>query len=59
LPDADQVMRAAKLAKTDLVTNMVEEFGSLQGLMGRYYALADGVIYDLDPRKIPHQPGAA
>lgn len=40
--DADQVMRAAKLAKTDLVTNMVEEFGSLQGLMGRYYALADG-----------------
>ncbi|HIG65305.1 MAG TPA: glycine--tRNA ligase subunit beta [Methyloprofundus sp.] len=40
--DADQVRRAAKLAKTDLVTNMVEEFGSLQGLMGRYYALADG-----------------
>lgn len=40
--DADQVIRAAKLAKTDLVTHMVEEFGSLQGLMGRYYALADG-----------------
>ena len=40
--DADQAMRAAKLAKTDLITNMVEEFGSLQGLMGRYYALADG-----------------
>ncbi|MBT3813175.1 MAG: glycine--tRNA ligase subunit beta [Gammaproteobacteria bacterium] len=40
--DADHVRRAAKLAKTDLVTNMVEEFGSLQGLMGRYYALADG-----------------
>lgn len=40
--DPDQVIRAAKLAKTDLVTNMVEEFGSLQGLMGRYYALADG-----------------
>ncbi|MBE0469779.1 MAG: glycine--tRNA ligase subunit beta [Methyloprofundus sp.] len=40
--DPDFAMRAAKLAKTDLVTNMVEEFGSLQGLMGRYYALADG-----------------
>ncbi len=38
----DLATRAAKLAKTDLVTNMVEEFGSLQGLMGRYYALADG-----------------
>jgi len=40
--DASLVVRAAKLAKTDLVTNMVEEFGSLQGLVGRYYALADG-----------------
>lgn len=40
--DAKQVMRAAKLAKTDLATNMVEEFANLQGLMGRYYALADG-----------------
>jgi len=40
--DPDHAIRAAKLAKTDLVTNMVEEFGSLQGLMGRYYAIADG-----------------
>jgi len=40
--DASLVVRAAKLAKTDLVTDMVEEFGSLQGLVGRYYALADG-----------------
>lgn len=40
--DSDLPTRAAKLAKTDLVTNMVEEFASLQGLMGRYYALADG-----------------
>jgi glycyl-tRNA synthetase beta chain len=30
--------RAARLAKCDLVTAMVGEFGSLQGVMGRYYA---------------------
>jgi glycyl-tRNA synthetase beta chain len=34
--------RAAFLAKADLVTNMVGEFPELQGIMGRYYALADG-----------------
>jgi glycyl-tRNA synthetase beta chain len=34
--------RAAKLAKADLVTEMVGEFPELQGLMGRYYALAQG-----------------
>lgn len=34
--------RAAKLAKCDLVTQMVGEFPELQGIMGRYYALADG-----------------
>ena len=34
--------RAAWLAKADLVTNMVGEFPELQGVMGRYYALADG-----------------
>jgi len=32
--------RAAMLAKADLVTEMVGEFPELQGLMGRYYALA-------------------
>ncbi|WP_373236550.1 glycine--tRNA ligase subunit beta [Cohaesibacter celericrescens] len=32
--------RAATLAKADLVTDMVFEFPELQGLMGRYYALA-------------------
>ena len=31
--------RAALLAKTDLMTEMVGEFGNLQGIMGRYYAL--------------------
>jgi glycyl-tRNA synthetase beta chain len=34
--------RAALLAKADLVTSMVGEFPGLQGIMGRYYALADG-----------------
>jgi glycyl-tRNA synthetase beta chain len=34
--------RAALLAKADLVTSMVGEFPELQGVMGRYYALADG-----------------
>ena len=34
--------RAAWLAKADLVTSMVGEFPELQGIMGRYYALADG-----------------
>ena len=34
--------RAARLAKADLTTQMVVEFTSLQGVMGRYYALADG-----------------
>ncbi|MCF4097854.1 glycine--tRNA ligase subunit beta [Maritalea mediterranea] len=34
------VERAAKLAKADLVTDMVFEFPELQGLMGRYYAEA-------------------
>ncbi|MDP2751240.1 MAG: glycine--tRNA ligase subunit beta [Rhodocyclaceae bacterium] len=34
--------RAALLSKADLVTDMVGEFPELQGIMGRYYALADG-----------------
>ncbi|NQW08307.1 MAG: glycine--tRNA ligase subunit beta [Alphaproteobacteria bacterium] len=40
--DADQAERAARLAKADLTTGMVGEFPELQGVMGRYYALADG-----------------
>jgi glycyl-tRNA synthetase beta chain len=34
--------RAAKLAKTDLVSEMVGEFPELQGVMGRYYGQAQG-----------------
>ncbi|MBK9623915.1 MAG: glycine--tRNA ligase subunit beta [Rhodocyclaceae bacterium] len=37
-----QAERAALLCKADLVTDMVGEFPELQGIMGRYYALADG-----------------
>lgn len=40
--DVAQAKRAALLAKTDLMTNMVGEFANLQGTMGRYYAAADG-----------------
>jgi glycyl-tRNA synthetase beta chain len=35
--------RAAALAKADLLTDMVGEFPELQGIMGRYYALNDGL----------------
>ena len=34
--------RAGWLAKTDLLTDMVDEFDSLQGIMGGYYAAEDG-----------------
>ena len=39
---ADQAERAARLCKADLVTGMVGEFPELQGLMGGYYARAQG-----------------
>jgi glycyl-tRNA synthetase beta chain len=40
--DKKQAARAAQLCKADLFTGMVGEFPELQGIMGRYYALADG-----------------
>ncbi len=40
--DPAKAERAAKLCKADLVTEMVGEFPELQGLMGRYYAAAQG-----------------
>ncbi len=40
--DPEKAARAATLAKADLVTEMVGEFPELQGLMGRYYAAAQG-----------------
>src|SRR5262249_18912544 len=40
--DVEKARRAARLAKADLLTEVVGEFPELQGLMGRYYALAQG-----------------
>lgn len=40
---ADLAEQAARLAKADLVTGMVGEFPELQGIMGGYYARAEGL----------------
>ena len=40
----DEARRAAELAKCDLLSAMVGEFPELQGIMGTYYALADGEV---------------
>jgi glycyl-tRNA synthetase beta chain len=55
--------RAAFLVKNDLMTEMVGEFGNLQGIMGRYYALADGenpiVAQAIEEHYLPKQAGGA
>ncbi len=60
--DVDLAKRAAHLAKTDLMTNMVGEFASLQGIMGRYYALADNeateVAIAIEEQYFPKQSGS-
>jgi len=45
--DPERARRAAMLAKADLTTGMVGEFPELQGLMGRYYAAAQGEPADI------------
>jgi glycyl-tRNA synthetase beta chain len=54
--------RAALLAKTDLMTEMVGEFGNLQGIMGRYYALADNepeeIALAIEEQYFPKQSGS-
>lgn len=45
--DADEARLAARLCKCDLVTEMVGEFPELQGLMGHYYALQEGLSPDV------------
>jgi glycyl-tRNA synthetase beta chain len=45
--DPDVAAQAARLAKADLVTGMVGEFPELQGLMGGYYAQAEGLSADV------------
>ncbi len=61
--DEPKAQRAALLAKTDLVTDMVGEFPELQGIMGRYYALAQGeepeVAAALEEQYRPRQSGGA
>jgi glycyl-tRNA synthetase beta chain len=43
----EAVDTAARLAKTDLLTDMVGEFPELQGIMGGYYARHDGLSEDV------------
>lgn len=61
--DVELSKRAAFLAKNDLMTEMVGEFGNLQGIMGRYYALADGenpvVAQAIEEHYLPKQAGGA
>ncbi len=45
--DEKLLARAADIAKTDLLTDMVGEFPELQGIMGRYYATHDGEHADV------------
>jgi glycyl-tRNA synthetase beta chain len=40
--NVEKTRRAARLAKADLLTEVVGEFPELQGVMGKYYALAQG-----------------
>ncbi|MGZ4991585.1 MAG: glycine--tRNA ligase subunit beta, partial [Methylobacter sp.] len=60
--DVELAERAALLAKTDLMTEMVGEFGNLQGIMGRYYALAEhepkAVAVALEEQYFPKQSGS-
>jgi len=55
--DSEQVrigQRAAQLCKADLVTHMVVEMTSLQGIMGRYYALRSGELESVDDAIFDH-----
>ncbi len=60
--DVKLAQRAAHLAKTDLMTDMVGEFASLQGIVGRYYALADNepeeVAVAIEEQYFPKQSGS-
>ena len=54
-------LRAAELAKCDLLSSMVGEFADLQGIMGHYYALNDGeneaVALALEEQYLPRFSG--
>src|SRR3546814_1335220 len=51
---ADMAEQAARLAKADLVTGMVGEFPELQGVMGGYYARAEGLPAEVADRSEEH-----
>jgi len=61
--DRDRASSGARLAKADLTTAMVDEFPELQGLMGGYYAEADGeapeVVRAVTDHYAPQGPGEA
>lgn len=61
--DAPLAERAALISKCDLMTDMVGEFPSLQGIMGRYYAAHDGedpqIAQALDEQYQPRFAGDA
>ncbi|ORU90614.1 MAG: glycine--tRNA ligase subunit beta [Cycloclasticus sp. symbiont of Poecilosclerida sp. M] len=61
--DVELASRAAQLSKTDLVTDMVGEFASLQGVIGRYYASENGepeeVAAAIQEQYLPKQSGGA
>ena len=55
-----QAMRAAELSKCDLLSNMVQEFPELQGIMGSYYAKHDNEADDVAAAmQEQYQPGFA
>jgi len=58
--DPVKAKRAARLAKADLLTEMVGEFPELQGTMGKYYAEAQGedeaVVYAIEDHYKPKGP---
>ncbi|MGH8549562.1 MAG: glycine--tRNA ligase subunit beta [Methylococcales bacterium] len=61
--DPQTAIRAAMLAKADLLSEMVGEFPSLQGIMGRYYAESDGesieVARAIEEQYLPKHAGGA
>jgi glycyl-tRNA synthetase beta chain len=61
--NSEHAKRAGLLSKCDLMTEMVNEFSDLQGIMGRYYAQRDGepgdVAVALDEQYMPRFAGDA
>ncbi|MBB35999.1 MAG: glycine--tRNA ligase subunit beta [Hirschia sp.] len=57
--NADDARTAARLAKCDLVSDMVFEFTELEGVMGRYYALDEARAAGVIPASSPVIPAKA